>query len=339
MALITLKSPDLAQTAKTVTKPLISVIIATKGDRTIFLEKCLKSLQQQTFQNFEIILVYSIFPRNLDSLLESSNLVAIKENGSTIAAARNLGVRSAKGDLIAFIDDDCEPLPDWLEKVNSIFMNSPLISCFGGPAIPPPEISSGNPLTPAQGSFSDSMMGKVRLNRTAVGKLSTSNIAYRRKIFEQIGYFSERYKSGEDFDFNMRLAEKGYSLIYDPKIFVWHHSAGGLKHAFIRSSEMVPFFLSLNTLRFAKYESIFASFYLTNLLSLILLAFLFISPIISLLIFLLALIGHFGFVVVSSSLNKKNIKYFPLTLLFTLARLFGFYYGLAVIVTQLASAH
>lgn len=339
MVLINFESLDLEQTAKKVTKPLISIIVVTKGNRPVLLEKSLKSIQKQTFQEFEIILVYSIFPNNLSAFLGSNNLFALKENGSTIAAARNFGVRHAKGDLIAFVDDDCEPLENWLEQVYSTFVCYPSLSCLGGPALPPPEDFSKNPLMFARASSSESVMNKICFNRSAVGKLSTSNIAYRKKVFDEIGYFSESYKSGEDFDFNMRLAENGYSIRYDPGIFVWHHSAGGLKHTFVRSSEMVPFYLSWNALRFAKYESIFASFYLANFLGLLMLVILFISPIIFFFLFLSTLLGYFIFVAVrTKGLSMKKIVYFPLTLLYTLTRLFGFYYGCLTQLAQRVSA-
>jgi len=296
----------------------------------------LKSLQKQTFQEFEIVLVYSIFPSSLSSFLSNKNLVALKEEGSTIAEARSLGVRHAKGDLVAFIDDDCEAPGNWLEQVYSTFVHHPMLCCLGGTTLTPPEESSKNPLTLVQGSFNGSFTQKACFDSAAVGKISTSNVAYKKNVFDKIGYFNERLKSGEDWDFNIRLVENGCALRFDPTIFVWHHSHG-LKHAFVRSSEMGPFFLSWKTLRYAKHESIFASFYFTNLIFLILLAFLFISPIVFLFLLLFSLLGHFIFTAASTKILNRKIIYYPWILSLTLVRVIGFYFGLFRWVVQLAT--
>src|SRR5208283_439741 len=100
-------------------KPLLSVILATKGNKTVLLERCIKSLQNQVFKQFEIVLVYSIYPEALSKLIEDFNISALKENGRTLAAARNLGVKSAKGEIVVFIDDDAEAPEDWLSKIYS----------------------------------------------------------------------------------------------------------------------------------------------------------------------------------------------------------------------------
>jgi GT2 family glycosyltransferase len=330
------ESLNFEQSSKRLIEPLISAVLVTKGDRLVLLERCLKSLQKQTFREFEIVLVYSIFPSNLSSFLENNNLVVIKENGSTIAEARSLGVKHAKGDLIAFIDDDCEAPENWLEQVYSTFVRYPQLSCLGGPPLTSSEDSLKNPLMFVQGSFMQSVMQRVCLDRSAVGKISTSNVVYRKMIFDKIGNFDEKLKSGEDWDFNIRLAEKGYTLRFDPAIFVWHHSHG-LKHAFVRSSEMVPFFLSWKTLRYAKYESTFASFYITNSLFLLLLIILFFSPIVFSFLLFFSLLCYFIFAAVRTKTLNRKITFYPLILLFTFARIMGFYFGLFKRLGQLAS--
>jgi len=74
----------------------------------MLLKRCLVSLQKQTFREFEIILIYSIFPDELKEYFVENNIFVLKENGSTLSAARNLGVKHSKGEIVAFIDDDAE---------------------------------------------------------------------------------------------------------------------------------------------------------------------------------------------------------------------------------------
>ena len=314
--------------------PKISIVLATKGNKEILLEKCLKSLRKQTFQEFEIILVYSIFPKGLNELIENTNINILKENSATLSAARNLGIKQAKGELIVFIDDDAEAPENWLCKIYSTFQQHPSIACLGGPNITPSEESEKNPLRSAQGAFVESRFGQnVCLDRSAVAKIAGCNVAYRSEVFEKIGYLNESLRSGEDWEYHIRLVENGYHIRFDPEIKVWHHRQG-LKHAFWNMSRMVPFFLSWKTLKYSKSESFFASFYLTNSLFLLLLITLFISPFAFVLILAFSLLGHFIYTAVRTKTYNWRLAYYPLQIIVTLAQITGFYFGL---IQQLAS--
>ena len=64
-------------------------------------------------------------------------------------------------------------------------------------------------------------MHRVCLDRSAVGKIATSNATYRKSVLDKIGYLdeTEKFKSGEDWEFNIRLAENDCALRFDPEIF------------------------------------------------------------------------------------------------------------------------
>ncbi len=309
-------------------KPLLSIILATKGNKTMLLERCIKSLQRQTFQQFETILVYSIYPEGLSKLFEECKILTLKENGHSLGAARNLGVKNAKGDIVIFIDDDAEAPDDWLSKIFSTFQQYPSLICLGGSHLTPLDESKSNPLRFVEGSFAESQMGEVViLGRSAVGKIAGCNVAYRKSIFDKIGPLNEKLRSAEDWDFHIRLCENGYDIRFDPRISVWHHRQG-LKHAFWNSSNLVPFFLSWRTLKYSRYESFFASYYLSNFLFLVLLITIFLSPIIFALLLAFTLLGHFTFTAIRTRIHDRRILYYPLVVLFTLARITGFYFGI-----------
>lgn len=308
--------------------PLVSVVLATKGDKTVLLSNCLKSLQKQTFQKFETILVYSTYPEELRSLLEDLKVRAIKETGSTLGAARNLGVKNALGEVVVFIDDDAEAPFDWLSKIYLTFQQYPTLACLGGAHLTPREEGKKSPLRFVEGSFSESRMGEnVVLDRSAVGKIAGCNVAYRKNVFSKIGFLDEKLRSGEDWEFHIRLVENGYPLRFDPQISVWHHRQG-LKHAFWNCSRLVPFFMCWKTLRYSRYESFFALFYLSNFVFLFLLVTLFISPLAFAAFLFLTLIGHFLFTAIRAKVFNRQLLYYPLSVLFTLARLMGFYFGI-----------
>jgi len=317
-----------AETIENAAKPLLSIVLATKGNKPLLLERCVKSLQHQTFRQFEVVLVYSIYPSGLRKLFEDCKIFTLKENGHTLGAARNLGVKYAKGDIVVFIDDDAEAPDDWLSKIYSTFQENQSLICLGGAHLTPIEESKSNPLRFVEGSFLESHLGGLVINdRSAVGKIAGCNVAYRKMIFDKIGHLSETLKSGEDWEFHIRLAENGYNLRFDPKISVWHHRQG-LKHTFWNSSNMVPFFLSWKTLKYARYESLFASFYIINLICIVLLATLFISINIFAFSFVFLLLSYILFTMIRTGSYNRRIIYFPLAIVFSLARLSGFYYGL-----------
>lgn len=318
-------------------KPAISIVLATKGNKLTLLERCVKSLQKQTFHEYEIILVYSIYSEELDELLQKYGILGLKETGSTLGSARNLGVRNSQAEIVAFIDDDAEAPEDWLNKIYSIFQEFPSLCCLGGPNLTPPEESAKKPLSFVAGSFMESRMGqKISLNHSAVGKIAGCNVAYRKSIFEKIGYLNEKLRSGEDWDFHIRLTEKGYNIRFDPQISVWHHRQG-LKHAFWNSSRMVPFFFSWKTLKYSKYESFFASFYFTQITFLFLLIILFVSPFVFVLFFVSLILGQFIFAAARTKTFGKNTFYYPLQLLFTITQILGFYFGLfKIIISKLS---
>jgi GT2 family glycosyltransferase len=313
--------------ANTVETPAISVIVATKGDKLEFLKNCLVSLKNQTFKNFEIIVVSKRFPKELEELFESEHIIFVEEKGSTLGAARNLGVMNAKGKLVSFIDDDAEASADWLEKISKTFSSFHSLICLGGPHFTLQDKSEKNPLNYFQGLFFEGNSQTTYFDESAIGKIAGCNVTYKRSVFQEIGYLNEQLRTCEDWDFNRRLVEKGYNLRFDPAIWVLHRRQG-LKHAFQGYSRSAPFFLSWKTFRLLRYDSMIAYFYVTNLFFVLLLITLFISPLFFVLLFLSLLGGYVIFNAVRTHTYNRKILYFPLVILFTAARILGFYFGL-----------
>jgi GT2 family glycosyltransferase len=307
--------------------PAISVILATKGDKVEFVRNCIESLKKQKFRNFEIILVSKKFPKQLEDLFESEHIEFLEEKGSTLGAARNLGVRNATGHLISFIDDDAEAPIDWLEKVSTTFSRFPSLSCVGGPHFAFKDESEKKSLKSVGGVFFEAHLQNICFDKSAIGKIAGCNVTYKRSVFQDVGYLNETFRTCEDWEFNRRLVENGCSLRFDPEIWVLHHR-WGLKHIFQGSTKSAPFFLSWKTFKLSRYESLFASFYLTNFLCILLLIILFISPIFFVLIFFSFFVGYGIFTAVRTKTYDRQIFYFPLAILFTLARIVGFYFGL-----------
>lgn len=310
--------------------PSISVILATKGTKIEMLEKCIKSLLRQTFRDFEILLIYRTYPEPLSKLILDNNIVTLKENFPSLGAARNLGVRNSKGYLVSFIDDDAEAPDSWLHNIQATLERYPSLSCLGGPHLTPQDECRGNPQSFLEGTFLESHMQKAYVDKSAIGKIAGCNVTYRKSVFEELGYLNEKLKTCEDWEFHKRLVLYGYRLRFDPNITVLHHRQG-LRHLFQNNSNVAPFYLSWRTLKLAKYESLFAAFYLSNLAVFILLGSLFLSLQIFGLLAVTLLIAYCTFTAIRTRTYSWRVIYFPLAAVLTLVRLAGFYYGIGKI--------
>jgi GT2 family glycosyltransferase len=307
--------------------PAISVILATKGDKLVFLKNCLESLKKQTFRDFEIIVVSKKFPRPLEDLFENGHIRFLEEKGSTLGAARNFGVKNAKGTLVAFIDDDAEAPTDWLDKISMTFSSFPSLCCLGGPHFTPKDESEKNPFSLVEGIFFETRSQKTYFDKSAIAKIGGCNVTYKRSVFQDNGYIDEHLRTCEDWDFHRRILENGCSLRFDPQIWVLHHRQG-LKHAFQSSSKSAPFFLSWKTFKLLRYDFFFASFYAMHSLFILLIIVLFVSPYFFVLMLLSLLLGYVIINSVKAKIYDRRVFYFSLVILFTATKIFGFYFGL-----------
>jgi glycosyltransferase involved in cell wall biosynthesis len=122
--------------------PFISVVIATTMARVDQLERCLDSLLALDYPDFEVILVDNR-PDATDAraqlharLTRDSRVRVISEPRRGISAARNHGARAAKGDIVAFTDDDAVAHPGWLRGIGARMHAEPDVDCVSGVVLP-----------------------------------------------------------------------------------------------------------------------------------------------------------------------------------------------------------
>jgi glycosyltransferase involved in cell wall biosynthesis len=124
------------------------------------------------------------------------------------AAARNLGWRKARGEIIAFIDDDCIPSSGWLKSAVRIFDD-------GVVGV------SGQVIVPAPQEPSDYERRVIELEHS---EFATANCFYTRALLEEMGGFDERFDAAwrEDSDLFFTLLEKEKPLATAPQAVVFH---------------------------------------------------------------------------------------------------------------------
>lgn len=193
---------------------LVSFIIPTlNSERTI--ETCLKSIQKQDCRK-EIIVVDGNSRDKTREIVKSFDTKLIIEKKKGIAPARNTGIRESKGNYIAFVDSDVILTEGWIIKALKLIEGDKKIAAVGGPG-----------KSYGKNTISDSLdlllFGKSSLvKKKFVDSIATMNVLYKRKAIEGM-LFDESMFLGEDPEFNFRLRERGFKLLYDKNLWVYHY--------------------------------------------------------------------------------------------------------------------
>ncbi len=211
--------------------PFVSVIIPVLNDSER-LQTCLNALENQTYPKsmYEIIVVDNGSDENIESLVNQYSQVTLYfESKRGSYAARNKGLSKAKGDIIAFTDSDCIPASDWIEKgvVNLLsVLNCGLV---GGKI----NIFFRNPDKPTAVELFESVMAFQQKYYAEIrGYGATANVFTFSSVFDHVGNFNEKLKSGGDYEWGQRVVSSGYKLVYSEDTCVVHPARHSLKELY-----------------------------------------------------------------------------------------------------------
>lgn len=141
------------------------------------------------------------------------------------AAARNLGARHARGRILAFTDDDCEPDPGWLGGLARRHALATAATIVGGSTV---NRLTANPFaTTSQNLIT---IGYAHYNRDPdrARFFASNNMSVPREEFLRLGGFDERFRTAEDRDLCDRWQHSGRTLTYAPECVVRHAHEMGL---------------------------------------------------------------------------------------------------------------
>jgi glycosyltransferase involved in cell wall biosynthesis len=189
--------------------PIVSVIIPTYN-RTDFLKLTLQSVFNQTYQNFEIIVVDDGTSTDENILLcqtfEKVKYIRI-ENWGGPAKPRNVGIREARGKYISFVDDDDLWLSNKLERQVAILEDNPafgLVHCCC--EVIDENGINRNEIIGRPGSL-DVKHGDVSMRMMGNWTLMMPTPLIRRNVIDKVGFFNEKMPSaGEDVEFWIRCS-------------------------------------------------------------------------------------------------------------------------------------
>ncbi len=185
-------------------QPLISVIIPTHN-RPDFLRKTIQSILDQTYSNIEIIIIsngYNIENAKVAaSFLDPKIIYVEQENSGGPASPRNHGIRIAKGEFIAFCDDDDLWMPDKLTKQAAILLNNATQDVCYTKMLRFDE-------TNKEWSVAHEECAADLSSLLYVNTVPISSLMIKKKLMDQIGGFCESKIVGfsEDYEFILRCA-------------------------------------------------------------------------------------------------------------------------------------
>jgi glycosyltransferase involved in cell wall biosynthesis len=210
--------------------PVVSVVIPTYN-RAHILGRSLGSVLAQTFQDFEVIVVDDGSTDNSEEIVRSFSDARVRylrhESNKGGSAARNTGIRAAKGQYVAFQDSDDEWLPEKLAIQLEAFKTSklehlgvvtcPLFGAHDGKLDETPR---------SKGNSKDGWVYKDLLTRRFVVGVGTPTLLVRRDAITEANLFDESLPRDEDWDFVLRLSRDWQVQSVDAPLMIVHYRSG-----------------------------------------------------------------------------------------------------------------
>ncbi|HXV06350.1 MAG TPA: glycosyltransferase [Solirubrobacterales bacterium] len=197
--------------------PRVSVVVCThNGERT--LPECLDRLGALSYPDHETIVVCDGSRDRSAEIAREHGAILVETGHRGLSHARNAGIARASGEIVAFLDDDAYPDPDWLRYVAAALRDGAHAG-VGGPNVPPADegwvaecvaAAPGGPI-------------HVLTSDRAAEHVPGCNMAFRKSALERIGGFDERFHvAGDDVDVCWRLHEAGGTLGFSAGAVVMH---------------------------------------------------------------------------------------------------------------------
>ncbi|MFH1202705.1 MAG: glycosyltransferase family 2 protein [Candidatus Omnitrophota bacterium] len=240
-------------------KPLVSIIILNFNGKD-FLERCISSVLESDYDNFEVLFVDNCSTDGSVNFVKENfkdPRIHIIENNRNygVPGGRNIGLEKTKGEYIVFLDNDTEVDKFWLNGLLEVLINDKNAGLAGSKLLNMGQRNrfehTGDYLTPF--GFISERSGR-ELDRGQFDKLeeifSCKGACFmtRRSIFDEVGAFdSDYFMYLEETDFCWRVWLRGYRVVFAYKSLVWHAFMTVLKeHKRYYSNYVIRYYGSRN---------------------------------------------------------------------------------------------
>jgi GT2 family glycosyltransferase len=197
--------------------PPVSVVVCTHNGQST-LDQCLERLGALTYPDYEVIVVDDGSSDASAEIARRHGATLVETDHRGLGHARNKGIEAARGEIVAFLDDDAYPDSDWLHYVAAL-LRANGHGGVGGPNIPPADdgliaecvaAAPGGPI-------------HVLISDREAEHVPGCNMAFRKDVLEEVGCFDERFRvAGDDVDLCWRLQKAGRTLGFSAGAVVMH---------------------------------------------------------------------------------------------------------------------
>lgn len=217
---------------------IISVGVVAYNEQNT-LPKLFECIKAQTYPHdkMEIVLVDSMSKDNTKSLMEKFkkenkdfyNIQVLDNPQKKLAGGWNVILKNYHGDAVVRIDAHAEIPEDFVKKNVKVLESGEYVS--GG--LRPNIIDESTPwketLLLAEQSMFGSSIAPYRRSEKKTYVKSVFHGAYKREVFDKVGFFNEQLGRTEDNEINYRIRESGYKICYSPDIVSYQHTRNSLK--------------------------------------------------------------------------------------------------------------
>jgi len=222
------------------TLPLVTVAVCTR-DRPADLTLCLDALNHLDYPNLDLLVVDNAPSDDATERLVRTSYPDVRyvcEPRPGLNWARNRAIIEARGEIIAYTDDDVVVDPGWVRALASVFADNPEVMAVTGLVVPYELETEAQRLFEQHSGFGRGFERKwYRVDRESderwdyhgAGQFGTgANMAYHRCLFDQIGYFDPALdvgtatNGGGDLEMFFRVLKEGHTLVYEPSAIVRH---------------------------------------------------------------------------------------------------------------------
>ena len=209
-------------------------------NRVKLLQLCIESIAKMNFDkdNYEVLVVdnnsqdqTTLFCKSIPTLFPGLNFRYVHEPRQGVAYTRTTAAKEARGEIIAFIDDDCLADTEWLAEVVSFYDAHPDVISTGGRIVP--KFLTEIPAWFGKyfwGLVGDYDLGKKEFRMKGVRYPSGANMHFRKEAFEKYGYFDvslgrsgKSLMAGEEKAMYLKLIKENEKVYYLPQAKVFHH--------------------------------------------------------------------------------------------------------------------
>jgi len=205
---------------------MISVIIpAFNAEKNI--KKCLNSLEHQTLSRdkYELLVVDDGSTDRTGELVKKYPEVKYyNKTNAGPASARNFGAQKAAGDILLFIDADCEAANDWIDKMMMPFSDSSIAAVKGVYQTKQKRLITRLIQLEFEERYSKMARSK------GLDFMDFSAGAVRKEIFNKLGGFEESLKMSEDVQFSYKLTDAGHKIVFVESGIVFHQHPSNIRN-------------------------------------------------------------------------------------------------------------